>query len=101
MARSKGPVRCSFCWRGIVIRLPCRRRDCRTLRRLYALAPTTRRGRRVDRPPLGRWPAPLGMKGSQARAACRGPGGRTSGKRGPAVSASGWTAAKRRAQRPA
>ena len=91
MARSKGPVRASFCLRGIVMRSPCRRRDCRIVRLLYALSPATRRGRRFGLPPLGRVTAPLGSKGSKAVAACRCPGVHPSVMSLPPPAARRWT----------
>lgn len=91
MARSKGPVRASFCLRGIVMRIPCRRRYWRIVRLLYALSPATRRGRRFGRPRLHRLTAPLVIKGSKAMASCRWPGVRTSVMSLPPPSARRWT----------
>ena len=71
MRRSKGPVRCSFCLCGTVIRIACRRRYWRILPLLYALSPTTRPGRRLGRLRLCRFTVPLAIKGAKPTAWCR------------------------------
>lgn len=91
MARSNGPLRCSFCLRGIVTRIPRRWQYRRILPLLYPLSPTTRWGRCFGRPRPTRLTAPHSISDSKTLASCCCPGVSSRAISLPFPSARRWT----------